>query len=171
MNSTSVRSEVLFAWSQSREDLWYTETDEYLLSGAGFRHGASNTTGGLVIVYPRSELSTPVRAMMTRLAAHGIAVMFAVALVAGAVLRFGLRDLVRVFESIEQTFAALEQREWRRAAGGSHPLPEPIQRLGIDTGELTRMVIEADTRYVEAGHMLSALQDGRAAQSARHEKA
>ena len=45
---TSVRSDLLFAWSASTDDLWYPETDEYLLNGARLGAGPSRSAGGLV---------------------------------------------------------------------------------------------------------------------------
>jgi hypothetical protein len=108
--------------------------------------------------------------MVARLALQGVAVMLSVALLAVVVLRFGLRELVRLFEGIEQTFASLERREWRRVAGGSGPLPEPVRCLGVDTGELTRLIIEADERYVAAGRTLSALEIADGGEGVRREE-
>jgi hypothetical protein len=157
---TSVRSEVLFASSAADGESFHVETAEFLLSGALLADSASHFVGGLVIVYPRAELAIPVRAMMARLAVFAAAVLMMVGLLAGVVLRFGLREHVRVYDGLELAFAALERRAWRRAAGGSDPLPEPVRGLGIDTGELTRMLQEADARYVTAGSELAALETG-----------
>ena len=155
---TSVRSEASFASSAAEGDLWHAQTDEYLLSGARLLDASSRSAGGLVIVYPRSELTVPVRAMVARLAVYGAGVLLVASVVAAVALRFGLRELVRVHDGIESTFAALERRTWRREAGGSDPMPEPVRGLGIDTGELTQMLQEADARYVEAGTDLAALE-------------
>ncbi|MDX1433357.1 MAG: hypothetical protein R3286_13015 [Gammaproteobacteria bacterium] len=157
-HTTSVRAEVLFAQSASRDDTWYTETGEHFLSGGRIHDLSGKPLGGLVIVYPKTDLATAVDAMTARLATYALGVLMLAALVAIGLLRFGLRDLVRVFTGIETAFAAIERREWRRAAGGSDPMPEPVRGLGIDTSELTRLLQAAEERYVAAGQSLARLE-------------
>lgn len=155
---TNVRAEVLFAQSASKSDVWHAETDEHLQSGARILNPSGETVGGLVIVYPKTDLVTAVDAMNARLAIYALGVLITTALIGIAVLRFGLRDLVRVFTGIESAFAAIERRQWRRPAGGSDPMPGPVRGLGIDTSELTRLLALAEERYIAAGQALSALE-------------
>ena len=157
-HTTSVRAEVLFAQSKSRNDTWHTESDEHFLSGARILDLRGQPLGGVVIVYPKTDLSTAVDAMTARLATYAVGVLVATAVLAIAVLRLGLRDLVRVFTGIEAAFAAIERREWRRAAGGSDPMPDPVRGLGIDTDELTRLLQAAEERYVAAGSSLARIE-------------
>ena len=111
-----------------------------------------------MIVYPKTDLSTSVDAMTARLAIHAFVVLAVIAGIGVGLLRFGLRDLMRVFTGIESAFAAIERREWRRAAGGSNPMPEPVRGLGVDTGELTRLLQSAEEQYAIAGRSLAALE-------------
>lgn len=157
-HTTSVRAEVLFAQSTSEGDTWRAETDEHFLSGGRIRDLSRKTVGGLVIVYPKTDLSTSVDAMTARLAIHAFVVLAVIAGIGVGLLRFGLRDLMRVFTGIESAFAAIERREWRRAAGGSNPMPEPVRGLGVDTGELTRLLQSAEEQYAIAGRSLAALE-------------
>ena len=159
-HATSVRAEVLFAQAASRDDTWYAETGEYFLSGGRILDRTGNALGGLVIVYPKTDLETAVGAMTARLAIYAVGVLLAAALVAILALRLGLRDLLRVFSGIEAAFSAIERREWRRAAGGSDPMPEPVRGLGIDTSELTRLLQAAEERYVAAGQTLARFEQG-----------
>lgn len=156
-HTTSVRAETLFAQSASAGDTWRTETDEHFLSGIRIRNLSKKTVGGLVIVYPKTDLSTSVGAMTARLAIYAVSALIVIGVIGIGVLWFGLRDLVRVFTGIESAFAAIEYREWRRAAGGSDPMPESVRGLGVDTGELKRLLQSAEEQYVTAGRSLAAL--------------
>lgn len=155
---SSVRGEVLFAQSAATSDQWHTQTDQHLLIGGRLRDGLSRPVGGLVVVYPKTELSTSVRAMVARLVVSGAAVLLLAALLAVPLLRFGLRDLVRVFHGIESAFDSAERREWRRAAQGSDALPQPVRGIGIDTGEIWQMLNDADASYAAVGAALAALE-------------
>ncbi len=156
-HTTSVRAETLFTQSASEGDTWRTETDEHFLSGIRIRNLSKKTVGGLMIVYPKTDLSTSVGAMTARLAIYAVGVLIVIGVIGIGVLWFGLRDLVRVFTGIESVFAAIEHREWRRVAGGSDPMPEPVRGLGVDTGELKRLLQSAEEQYVTAGRSLAAL--------------
>jgi len=155
---TSVRAEALFAHSATDGDTWHTETDDHFLSGARIQNFSGKTVGGVVVVYPKTELIVAVGAMTARLAIYAFGVLIATAIIGIGVLRFGLRDLVRVFHGVESAFATIERREWRRSAGGSDPMPAPVRGLGVDTSQLTRLLESAEERYVAAGQRLAALE-------------
>jgi hypothetical protein len=168
-HTTSVRAEILFAQSASESGTWATETGEHFLSGVRIRNLSKKTVGGLVIVYPKTDLSTSVGAMTARLAIYAVGVLTVIGVIGIVVLRFGLRELVRVFTGIESAFVAIERREWRRAAGGSDPMPEPVRGLGVDTGELKRLLQSAEEQYLSAGRSLAALESAAEAPSRSEE--
>jgi hypothetical protein len=168
-HTTSVRAEILFAQSASESGTWATETGEHFLSGVRIRNLSKKTVGGLVIIYPKTDLSTSVGAMTARLAIYAVGVLTVIGVIGIVVLRFGLRELVRVFTGIESAFVAIERREWRRAAGGSDPMPEPVRGLGVDTGELKRLLQSAEEQYLSAGRSLAALESAAEAPSRSEE--
>ena len=91
-HTTSVGAEVLFAQSASHGDTWYTESGEHFLSGARIVDLSGKPLGGVVIVYPKTDLSTAVDAMSARLAIYAVGVLVATAIVAIGLLRLGLPD-------------------------------------------------------------------------------
>ncbi len=158
-HTTSVRAEALFAQSVSEGDAWHTEIDEAFLNGSQIRNHSNEIVGGLVIVYPRTDLVTSVGAMTARLLIYSTGVLIVVSIIGIGVLKFGLRDLIRVFTDIEAAFAFIERRQWRQAAGGSGSMPEPVRGFGVDTEELTHLLQSAEKQYIAAGQMLAAMEN------------
>lgn len=158
-HTSSIRAEALFAQSASEGDTWNTEIDDAFLSGSQIRNHSNKIVGGLVIVYPKTDLVTSVGAMTARLVIYSVSVLVIIAAIGIGVLRFGLRDLTRIFSGIEAAFAAVEHRQWRQAAGGSDSMPEPVRGFGVDTGEITHLLQSAEEQYVAAGQSLAAIED------------
>jgi sensor histidine kinase regulating citrate/malate metabolism len=157
---TSVRAEVLFTQSESKSATWHAETGQHFLSGVTILDPAGETLGGVLVVYPKTELDTAVGAMAARLALYIIITLVVVAGIGIVVLRFGLRRLIQVFTGIDAVFATIERREWRRLAKGANAAPHPVRGFGIDTGNLEQMLRAAEDRYIAAGKELAALETG-----------
>lgn len=155
---TSVPVEVLFAQSDAESPIWHTETGQNFLSGVTILDSAGKRLGGVLVVYPKTDLDTAVGAMAARLAIYLIITLLVVAGMGIVILRFGLRSLIRVFTGIDATFVTIERREWRRLARGSDPAPQPVRGFGIDTGNLEQMLRAAEDRYIAAGKELAALE-------------
>ncbi|MDX1486998.1 MAG: hypothetical protein R3268_02275 [Acidiferrobacterales bacterium] len=155
---TSVRAEVLFAQSESESATWHAETGDRFLSGVTVLGPAGDKLGGVLVVYPKTELDTAVGAMAARLALYIIVTLVVVAGIGIAILRVGLRRLIQVFTGIDEAFATIEQREWRRLARGDNVAPQPVRGFGIDTGDLEQMLRAAEDRYITAGKELAALE-------------
>lgn len=155
---TSVHAEVLFAQSESNSTTWHAETRQSFLSGVTILDPAGEKLGGILVVYPKTELNTAVAAMAARLALYIVITLVAVAGIGSVILRFGLRRLMQVFTGIDAAFATIERREWRRLAKGANAAPQPVRGFGIDTGDLEQMLRAAENRYVAAGNELAALE-------------
>ncbi len=149
----------LAAHASSGGAVWRAETGDHLLSGKPILNALkTQPIGGVMVVYPKTGLQTSVRAIGASLALYAVGITAAVAALAIGVLRFGLRRLIAVFTGIEATFAAMEQREWRRAAGGTGSIPQPVFGFGIDTGALLNQFEIAERQYIGAGLELAALE-------------
>jgi hypothetical protein len=155
---TSVRAEVLFAQSESESATWHAETGDRFLSGVTILDPAGERLGGLLVVYPKTELDTAVGAMAAKLALYIIVTLVVVAGIGTVILRFGLRRLIQIFTGIDTAFATVEQREWRRLARGANVALQPVRGFGIDTGDLEQLLRAAEDRYIAAGKELATLE-------------
>lgn len=155
---TSVRAEALFAQAESESAIWHAETEHRFLSGVTILDPAGERLGGVLVVYPKTELDAAVGAMAARLALYIIITLVVVSGIGIVILRLGLRRLIQVFTGIDVTFATIERREWRRLAKGADPAPQPVRGFGIDTGDLEQLLSAAEDRYITAGRELAALE-------------
>lgn len=155
---TSVRAEVLFAQSESESATWHAETGQHFFSGVTILDPADDKLGGVVLVYPKTELDTAVAAMAAWLALYIIITLVVVAGIGIVILHLGLRRLIHVFTGIDAAFATIERCEWRRLAKGADTTPQPVRGFGIDTGDLEQLLRAAEDRYVAAGRELAALE-------------
>lgn len=154
----SVGVRVLFAQSGSESTDWHVETAQHFLSGVTIVDPRGDNIGGILMVYPKTDRDMAVGAMTARLTLYIIVTLAVVAGVGVVVLRFGLRRLIQVFTGIDDAFATIERREWRRLAQGAETAPRPVQGFGIDTANLEQMLRAAEDRYVAAGKELAALE-------------
>jgi hypothetical protein len=155
---TSVRAEVLVAQAETESAIWHAETKHRFLSGVTILDPAGERLGGVLVVYPKTELDTAVGAMAARLALYIIITLVVVSGIGIVILRLGLRRLIQVFTGIDVTFATIERREWRRLAKGADAAPQPVRGFGIDTGDLEQLLSAAEDRYIAAGRELAALE-------------
>ncbi len=146
------------AHAVSAGGVWRAETSRYLLSGMGIPNALrTQSIGGVVILYPKTDLETSVWSMAASLSLRAAAIITILACAALGVLRLGLRRLIAIFTGLVAALAALARREWRRPAGGTGPNPRPVTGFGIDTGELLNGFELAEKQYVDAGLKLAAL--------------
>ncbi|RTZ41470.1 hypothetical protein EKL30_12890 [Candidimonas sp. SYP-B2681] len=159
MPPARIESAAMHAHALSDGEIWRAETSNQLLSGMPILDAKKRRAiGGVVIVYPKAGLETPIKAMGASLALYAAAITLLMAGLAVFILRYGLRHLIAVFAGIEATFTAFEQHEWRHAAGGTSPAPPPVVGFGIDTRTLLSLSEAAEKQYISAGIELAALE-------------
>jgi hypothetical protein len=158
---TTVRAEVLFAQTAADGARWSVETENELFSGVKIVDPASATIGGLVVVYPVTDLEVAGEAMTRHLGVLATVIAILGTGAAMAAVRTGLGPAVRTLARLDEMAARLEARD-----GG----PQPDERAGrsapaplatappTELGEIERKLTAATSRFREAEDSLRALE-------------
>lgn len=164
---TSVRAEVLFALSRTKELSFSADASDFIYAGMTIKNASGGVVGGVVVVYPRIDLLTSVQAMVTKLLFFSAVTLVVMSLIAVGLLRLGLRRPIALFVALEEVLDSFERDAWRRPAGGTYVSSRSKKDLGLDTEELSRLVHAAEDSYLRGGNELAALE---ALKSARGER-
>jgi len=155
---TSVRSEVLFAVSDAHEMTWSAEVNEFIYMGMQIAGPTGASAGGVVIIYPKIDLLTSIWAMVAKLLSFAAGVLALMSVLALALLRFGLRQPIKLFAALEGVLDGFERDGWRRLAGSSFSATASEKGLGFDTEEVAGLVHAAEEGYRRGGDALTALE-------------
>lgn len=132
---------------------WHRETHGGFLGSIDIAGRGGTSAGGILVVYPAGGNITRVRAMGAELALAAMGVLVTAAAFSGLLLRLGLRREIAAFEATDGAIADFERDSWRSAAAAGAPA-----RSEEHTGDLRRLLEEADGRYRAAGQVLAAAQ-------------
>lgn len=155
---TSVRAEVLFALSDTGQPAWSVDASDFIFTGTAINNAGGATVGGVVVVYPKLDLINSVQAMVAKLLLFSAVTLGIMSVAALALLRFGLREPIALFDAVDEVLDGFERDIWRRPAGGSWVSSRRRSGLGIDTEEISRLVHAAEESYLRGGHELAALE-------------
>jgi hypothetical protein len=153
---TSVRAEALFAQTAADGDRWSVETENELLSGVKIVDPARATIGGVVVVYPVTELEAATKTMTYRLGIFAAAVAVLGAASTLAAVRTSLGPAIRSLARLDEMTARLEAPH-----GG---LPRQDLAAGdapaafVDVAEIEHKLAAATASAREAEESLAALE-------------
>lgn len=147
--------EVLQVQLQSIDSRWSLETDTELISGASIRNEAGTVVGGILAVYPGTELKARSAAVARQigLASAGLFVLFSA--IAYLILRARLKAVVKGLGRLEHALASLGH-EGRRAAQ-SDVSSVKLGLLGNALDKLEEGLDDASRKYKLAKARLEAL--------------
>lgn len=145
----------LQAYRAADDATWVVDAGDRILSSViVFNSLRSQPIGGVVVVYPKSEITTATLAMFARLTVAAIAIAVLAAAMALPILALVLRRLDQAARAMESELNALERREWRAGAGGD---AFGLEDIAGGTA-LSRDVLDAENRYCSAGIELARLE-------------
>lgn len=153
---TTVRAEVLFAQSAADDARWSVETEHELLSGVKILDQASATVGGLVVVYPVTDLEVAAAAMMRRLGLLAVAIAVLGTGAAMAAVRTGLGPAIRTLARLDDMRVRLEAGEAGLSSQGWGAQVAPA--AVADGGEIEHKLAAATACFREAHESLAALE-------------
>lgn len=154
----------LQAYQEAEGSTWAAEAGDQLLSSVLiFNTLGTQSLGGVVVVYPRSGITTATLAMFARLTVTALGIAAAAAAVSFPILAFVLGRLDRSARSVDAALGAIERSEWRGRAGGGQRSEHAEE--WEDATVLTRDAGAADEQYRRAGLELAELE--RAADTAK----
>jgi hypothetical protein len=153
---TNVRAEVLFAQRAADGARWSVETDDELFSGVTILDPASATIGGLVVVYPVTDLEAAADAMMRRLGILAVAVAVLGTGAALAAVRTGLGPAIRSLARLDAMTARLEAHHRGLLPLGPAARAKPA--AFVDVAEIEQKLAAATARFQEAEEGLAALE-------------
>jgi hypothetical protein len=131
----SVRAEALLAQAAAGGARWSVETDSELLSGIKILDSAGAAIGGLVVVYPVTDLEVAGNAMMRRLSMIAAAIWVLVAGAALPTVRAGLAPAVRSLARLNEMTAHLEARDGHEAEARLAALERNRDGVPVDPAE------------------------------------
>lgn len=147
----------LQAYRETEESTWAVELGDRLLSSVVvFNTLGSQSLGGVVVVYPRTGITTATLAMFARLTVAALAIAIAAAAISFPILAFVLGRLDHSARDMDAALRALECDEWRAGAGG-----DPHGEHSAETEDamaLSHDARTADDRYRRAGLELAELE-------------
>jgi hypothetical protein len=154
----SVRAEALFAQAAAGGTRWSVETESELLSGVKILDPMGAEIGGLVVVYPVTDIDVAANAMTRRLGVLAVAIAVLGAAAALAAVRTGLGPALRSLTRLDGMMARLEPR-----AGGP---PQHVRAAGagaapaafVDISEIELKLAAATASFQEAETSLAALE-------------
>ena len=100
---------------------WHGTTAAGFVAGVSFSGLSGEPAGGVAVLYPRGGSATRVWAMAAELSLAASGILCLSALIAGLLLRVGLRREVAGFDDVDGEIAAFETDSWR----GSTPADTP----------------------------------------------
>lgn len=109
----------LQAYRETEGSTWALEAGDRLLNSVVvFNTLGSQSLGGVVVVYPRTGITTATLAMFARLTVAALAIAIGAAAISFPILAFVLGRLDRSARTMDAALRALERGEWRAGAGG-----------------------------------------------------
>jgi hypothetical protein len=127
---------------------WHIESDESFLSSINIVARDNKNVGGVLIVYPKINSVTHIRAMAAELAFATIAILFVGAVLSLVLLRLSIGRQVRLYDSIDSAVTNFERGAWRSAAG------RPSLSTEGDSEDLGHLLETAEMSYQAAGREL-----------------
>ena len=147
----------LQAYRAAEDATWVVDAGDRLLSSVVvFNSLRSQTLGGVVVVYPKSEITMATLAMFARLTVAALAIAILSAAMGLPILALVLRRFDQSTRAMDADLSALERREWRAGAGGD--APEQVPDDTPEDSALSRIVVAAENRYHSAGIELAKLE-------------
>lgn len=92
---------------------WHGRIDRGFVAGVNIPDAGGRTAGGIAILYPLSGNATRVWAMAAELAVSALGIFIVSTVLAGLLLRFGLRGTIAAFDRVDDQIAAFERDSWR----------------------------------------------------------
>ncbi len=127
---------------------WHGATPEGFVAGVNFANLSGQAAGGVAVLYPRGGSTTRVWAMAAELSLAALGILCLSALIAGLLLRVGLRREVSGFDDMDGEIAAFETDTWR----GTIPADEPTGlRAELDAAYDSYRDAVGEIRRAEAG--------------------
>jgi hypothetical protein len=155
---TSVRAETLFAQAAANGARWSVETGSELLSGIKILDPAGATIGGLVVVYPATDLDVARSTMMRRVGTVAAAIALLVAGIGLPAVCAGLAPAIRTPAGLHELTARLGTH---RAGPPPHAPAAPTARhsvMQVGIAGLQQKLETAAAIFREAEASLAALE-------------
>jgi len=131
---------------ESIKDGLHLETGEAFIVGAEVASLTQEASGGVIIVYSKTQAKTQVLATAATLGLAAGLVLAGMLLFSWLVLRIALAEHVRVFGGILAAYDRFERQFWR----GSMAEPDddsPVTGLGISSSTFGSLLRESESRY------------------------
>jgi hypothetical protein len=124
------------------------ETNDAFIVAAGITSPTQELSGGVVIVYSKSQARTQVLATAASLGLAAGLVLAGMLFFGWGVLRIALSEHVRVFGGILATYDRFERQFWRSSMV-DHEGDSPVSGLGVSSSTFGSLLKRSETRYID----------------------
>lgn len=124
------------------------ETGDAFIVGANITSPTQKLSGGIVIVYSKSQARTQVLATAASLGLAAGLVLAGMLLIGWGVLRIALSEHVRVFGGILAAYDRFERQFWRSSMV-NHEADSPVSGLGVSSSTFSSLLKQSESQYTD----------------------